>query len=91
MPAVTVPFIDLNPFFAAVPRIDLLKCDIEGSELLFVENYPDLLRKVEIAVFELHSNLCDTRRVQELLTEYGFTHSEIHRTRESYSLYCVWR
>jgi len=91
MRAVTVPFVDLDPVFAAVPQIDLLKCDIEGSELLFVENYPDLLRKVQLAVFELHSHLCDTRRCQELLTEYGFTHSEIYRTGDPYSLYCVWR
>ena len=87
---VTVPFVDLNPFFTAVQNIDLLKCDIEGSELLFIENYPDLLRKVKVAVFELHSKLCDTRRCQELLTEYGFTHSEIQRAGD-YSLYCVWR
>ena len=38
----------------------LLKCDIEGAELLFLENYEDLLGKVRNAVFELHHEQCDT-------------------------------
>jgi FkbM family methyltransferase len=91
MRGVLVPFIDLDVLLSTAPRIDLLKCDIEGSELLFIENYPDLLRKVNVAVFELHSNLCDTDRCRELLNEYGFTHAEMHRAQGQYSLYCVWR
>jgi FkbM family methyltransferase len=88
---VEVPFVDLDLLLSAVPRIDLLKCDIEGAELLFIENYPDLLRKVNVAVFELHSNLCDIDRCRKLLTEYGFTHGQTHRAGDPYSLYCVWR
>jgi FkbM family methyltransferase len=88
---VTVPFVDLDTLFSNVPRIDLLKCDIEGAELLLIENYPELLRKVSVAVFELHSNLCDTARCRELLTQYGFVHGEIHRAGDPYFVYCVWR
>ncbi|HEX9445385.1 MAG TPA: FkbM family methyltransferase [Candidatus Binatia bacterium] len=90
-PAVMVPFVDLSALLAGAPQIDLLKCDIEGAELLLLENYPDLLRKVNVAVFELHANLCDTRRCRELLREYGFAHGETLRRGDPYSLYCAWR
>jgi FkbM family methyltransferase len=88
---VAVPFIDLDELLSNVSRIDLLKCDIEGAELLFIENYPELLRKVSVAVFELHSDLCDTARCRELLTQYGFTHAETDRAGDPFSVYCVWR
>jgi FkbM family methyltransferase len=91
MRGAAVPFVDLDLLLSNVPRIDLLKCDIEGAELLLIENYPELLRKVNVAVFELHSNLCDTARCRELLTQYGFTHAETDRAGDPYSVYCVWR
>jgi hypothetical protein len=46
---------------------------------------------VRVAVFELHSNLCDTARCRELLTQYGFTQFETLRAGDPYSVYCVWR
>ena len=85
------PFVDLDALLSNVARIDLLKCDIEGAELLFIENYPELLRKVNVAVFELHADLCATARCRELLTQYGFTHAETDRAGDPYSVYCVWR
>ena len=36
-----VPYIDIDAMMQGVEQIDLLKCDIEGSELQFVENYPE--------------------------------------------------
>jgi len=66
-----VPFLDLHSVIRREAAIDLLKCDIEGAEELFLENYPDLLRVVRVAVFELHDRLCDTRRCLDLLAAAG--------------------
>jgi FkbM family methyltransferase len=67
-----VNFVDLNSVMGERPEIDLLKCDIEGSELLFIQNYPDLLRKVKHAVFELHHDQCDTKESVKRLEDLGF-------------------
>ncbi len=50
--AVSVPYVDLTPLMSDAPVIDLLKCDIEGSELTVLEHYPDLLQRTRIAVIE---------------------------------------
>lgn len=68
------PFIDLDSLMPNDRRISLLKCDIEGSEEMFLENYPDLMRRVDLAVFELHSEKCDTARCFELLEAAGLVH-----------------
>jgi FkbM family methyltransferase len=86
-----VAYVDLSALLAPLDRIDLLKCDIEGSEQRFIENYPDVLAKVRLAVFEFHRNICDVDRCQALLREYGFTHEAIFRPGEVYFTYCVWR
>jgi FkbM family methyltransferase len=67
-----VDFIDLNSAMADKPEIDLLKCDIEGSELLFIQNYPALLRKVKHAVFEMHHDQCNTKESIKRLEDLGF-------------------
>ena len=67
-----VEFVDLARLMQDRPRIDLLKCDIEGAELLCIENYPDLLGKVKNAVFEFHDELCDTAKCLSLLDQAGF-------------------
>jgi hypothetical protein len=54
-----------------VGAVDLLKCDIEGAELLFLQSYPDLLRSVRAVVMELHPGLCDANECLRLLAEYG--------------------
>jgi FkbM family methyltransferase len=70
---VNVAFVDLNTLMKDKVEIDLLKCDIEGAELLFLENYGDLLSKVRYAVFELHHNLCDTQKCLSRLQSLGFS------------------
>jgi len=72
---VDVEFVDLQTLMKDKGTIDLLKCDIEGAELLFIENYGDLLRKVRYAVFELHRKLCDTEKCLRLLEGLGFRHT----------------
>jgi FkbM family methyltransferase len=67
-----VAFVDLQELMQGREEIDLLKCDIEGAELLFLENYEGLLRKIKTAVFELHHELCDTRRCVSILEGLGF-------------------
>jgi FkbM family methyltransferase len=76
----TIPFIDLNVLMEQVGEIDLLKCDIEGAELLFVENYEGLLGKARSAVFELHHEMCDTERCRRILVTSGFRETVLRRT-----------
>lgn len=71
-----VQFIDLDSIVAPGTAIDLLKCDIEGAEGLFIENYPNLLRQTRVAVVEFHHDLCDTERCRSLLSDAGFTTRE---------------
>lgn len=67
-----VSFVDLAASVGNSKRISLLKCDIEGSEETFLETYrTDLLPITEVAVFELHRTLCDTRRCLSILDEAG--------------------
>ncbi|HWW16465.1 MAG TPA: FkbM family methyltransferase [Candidatus Dormibacteraeota bacterium] len=67
-----VVFVDVNTLMKDKIEIDLLKCDIEGSELMFIENYGDLLQKVRHAVFELHHDQCDTKKCVGMLDKLGF-------------------
>jgi FkbM family methyltransferase len=66
-----IPFVDLSEVVGK-RRIALLKCDIEGSEQNFLENYgADLLPATDLAVFEFHHDLCDVPRCLEILSRAG--------------------
>lgn len=82
---VEVAFVDLNSVMAEKTEIDLLKCDIEGSELVFIENYSDLIRRAKHAVFELHHGQCDTKKCVSILESLGFR-AEVLESCESTSL-----
>lgn len=82
---IEVAFVDLNSLMEDKSEIDLLKCDIEGSELLFVENYQDLLRRAKHAVFELHHAQCDTKKCVSILESLGFR-TEVLQSSDSISL-----
>ena len=43
--------------------VDLMKLDIEGTEEAFLCENPELLKRVNILVVELHPNVCDTQKV----------------------------
>jgi FkbM family methyltransferase len=75
-----IPFIDIDVLMEHAGEIDLLKCDIEGAELLFLENYPSLLGKVRNAVFELHHEMCDTGKCREILRRNGFRETVLRST-----------
>jgi FkbM family methyltransferase len=66
-----VSYVNLDKFFETDPIIDLLKCDIEGSEQELLENYPSLLKKVNVCVFELHHRKCDTNKCIEIIESCG--------------------
>lgn len=68
-----VDYIDINSLLDS-NSVDLLKCDIEGSEQLLLENYSDLMRRVRVAVFELHHTLCDTDKCMAILSGIFTSH-----------------
>jgi len=69
-----VPFFDLETNTRNLETIHLLKCDIEGSEELFIKSYDqsDLFRKTQAAVFEFHPKLCNTSVCKKLLKDNQF-------------------
>jgi FkbM family methyltransferase len=87
----TVEYVDLEHLAHMESRIDLLKCDIEGGELVFLQNYQDLLRRTDIAVFELHDDQCDTKECRRLLREAGFTDSKDLVREGVLTLVLAWR
>lgn len=64
-------YLDLERFLPDGAWVDLLKCDIEGSEEDFLSSYPELLRRTSVAVVELHPQLCDAEACRRLLIEAG--------------------
>lgn len=83
---VNVNFVNLDMLFEADDVIDLLKCDIEGAELLFVENYPELLRRCSRLVFELHHDRCDTQKCARILADLGFINQTTLRETPTFSV-----
>lgn len=67
-----VSYVDLDRLTSHMERIDLLKCDIEGSEFLFLQTYPDLLRKTERLVIEFHLPFGDVAAAEATLRDLGF-------------------
>lgn len=87
-----VPYVDLGPFVEDWPRIDLVKCDIEGSEYDFLRVYPEVLQKTCVAVFEFHNSASERiRECRRFLSSYGLVNQELLRTcgRETVELF--WR
>jgi FkbM family methyltransferase len=70
--SVEVPYIDLDDVHAGEP-IDLLKCDIEGSEFELFEVYPELLKRTRCLAAEFHPTLGDVAAALERLRQAGFT------------------
>jgi FkbM family methyltransferase len=87
----SVPYVDLEQRLAHCERVDLMKCDIQGAEVQFLENYPALLRKASVAIFELHHFLCDTARCMRLLEAAGFQKMLTLRQNEAVSVVCCER
>ena len=75
-----VPFLDHEQRVPADAPIALLKCDIEGADELFLSLYPDLLRRVDAAVVELHHLFCSPARCRELLAQAGLNRVRVLKT-----------
>ena len=67
---IKVPYLNLDKL-VEVDSIDLIKCDIEGCEQQFLENYPHLLEKTNHLVIELHNNYCDISECQTRIKKSG--------------------
>lgn len=71
-----VSYIDILTLLSAGERLDLLKCDIEGAEQRFLECYPDLLARVDAAIFEFHLDRCDLEACHAHFVAAGLTSFE---------------
>ena len=81
-----VPFINLDKELFEFPTIDLIKCDIEGSEFDFIDNYENLLKKTRAAVFEFHRYGRNLDEARDKLLQYVFTSRVVLRNAEFYSI-----
>jgi FkbM family methyltransferase len=72
-----VAYYDLDGELSAVPSIELLKCDIEGSERDFLEHYAHLLRKTAVAIFEFHEPQCPAKSGIAEVMKAGFSGNRI--------------
>ncbi len=66
-----VSYVDLAELVGDAPTIDLIKCDIEGSEFDFLQSYPDLLKKTARMVIEFHSAFGSVAEALDRLTALG--------------------
>lgn len=68
--AVVIPYLDLDLLHPGT--VGILKCDIEGAEEVFLRTYQDtLLRRTQVAVFELHHQEVNVPRCREYLKNAG--------------------
>lgn len=81
-----VAYLDLDKELAKFPTIDLIKCDIEGSEFDFIDNYEDLLRKTRAAVFEFHRYGRNLDEARDKLKKYGFSRNAVLRDTLNFSI-----
>jgi FkbM family methyltransferase len=88
---VYVPYVDLDKVYPEGAEIDLIKCDIEGSELVFLKNYQDLLLRTKAAIFEFHYDKCDVSQCFKILESIGLiNHCRLRHT-PTISLDFFWR
>jgi len=66
-----VDYVDLSQLVRGWERIALLKCDIEGSEVNFLKNYPEILLGTDIVCIEVHG-LSAFAPVDSALADAGF-------------------
>ena len=72
-------YVDLAALVKDEPVIDLIKCDIEGSEYDFLQSYPDLLKKTARLVIEFHAAFGDIVEAVRRVEEAGFGRSVVLR------------
>lgn len=86
-----VSYVDLEDYLDDSP-VDLIKCDIEGSEVDFVKNYRPLLNRTRFLVLELHSSVPGVKEIPEtLLNECGFLHRFEASINGDCTTECFWK
>jgi FkbM family methyltransferase len=83
-------YVDLDQTFGEQPW-DLVKCDIEGSEDEFVDNYSHLLSQTRSLVIELHHGECDCESITAHLLKYGLHHKAAIAERKANSVHLFGR
>jgi FkbM family methyltransferase len=73
----SLEYVNLDTFVSSKSRIDLLKCDIEGSEGAFLRNYADLLQKTQVAIIEFHEPQCGASVGVPQMMATGFIRSHL--------------
>lgn len=73
-----VEIISLNWFVEEFnsPFPDILKIDVEGSELDVLKGATDLLNSVSILLIEVHPPICTAKQIEELLHGFGFVRNQ---------------
>jgi FkbM family methyltransferase len=73
---VVTSFVDLDTLIPDRTSISLIKCDIEGSEQTFQDNYSELLSRTQAAVVELHHGYIDPGKFHDGMKALGFMRME---------------
>ena len=84
--AVASTYLDLDSILSPESQIDLLKCDIEGSESVFLRTYPHILARTRLLVIEFHPTHCDIAECRRSLATSGFEREKILRTSPTMTL-----
>jgi FkbM family methyltransferase len=78
--AVASTYLDLESILPYRVPIDLLKCDIEGSEPVFLSTYPELLARTRLLAIEFHPLHCQIEECRRTVTTSGFALESVLRT-----------
>jgi len=81
-----INYVDLNQFVTANNSITIIKCDIEGSENIFIKEYEHLLRKTNLFICEFHYKEDEVSALDVKLKEYGFENFKLLRSDKRYDI-----
>jgi FkbM family methyltransferase len=77
--AVRSTYLDVDSILPPDVQVHLLKCDIEGSESVFLQTYPQILARTRVLVIELHPLHCDIAECRRSLAACGLQRESILR------------
>lgn len=67
-----IEYLNLESFFSEVAHIDLLKCDVEGSEFDFLNSYEQFFKKISHLAIEFHAEHGSVSASVQKLEKIGF-------------------
>lgn len=73
-----IEIVSLNWFVEeySVPSPDILKIDVEGSELDVLKGSTDFLNEISILLIEVHPPICTADRIEGFLHSFGFARNK---------------